>query len=110
LGVEKQRRRDEVSGFRIPDLIAEHFRDEAVFRPPYHPNARISVALASQCFELIGVARGDIETMRRAIHITPFPKDELPIHPSVVGHFGLKFVAEDRLWQFMHEGAFTTRE
>ena len=108
--LDKQRKRDEVSGFRIAELIEEHFRDEPVFRTPYHPNARISVALASQFFERLGVARADIEAMQRAIRITPFPKDELPIHPAVVRHFGLRFVPEDRRWQFMHEGGFTTRE
>src|SRR5260221_12787092 len=38
------------------------------------------------------------------------PKTRQPIHPSVVRHFGLRFVGDDRRWQFMHEGGFTTRE
>src|SRR5437763_7008650 len=109
IGLDKQRQRDRLTGFRITELIEEHFRDEPVFRTPYHPNARISVALASQFFERLGVARADIEALQRAIRITPFPKDELPIHPAVVRHFGLRFVPEDRHWQFMHEGGFTTR-
>jgi tetratricopeptide (TPR) repeat protein len=110
ISLDKQRERDELTGFRIADLIAEHFRDEPLFRTPYHPNARIAVALAAQLFERLGVARGDIETLRRAIQITPFPKDELPIHPNVARHFGLGYVPEDRRWRFMNEGSFTTRE
>ena len=108
--LDKQRQRDEATGFRIADLIAEHFRKEAVFRTPYHPNARVTVALTTQFFERLGVSQQDIEAMQRAIRTTPFPKDELPIHPSVISHFGLRFVPEGRRWQFMHEGGFTARE
>jgi polysaccharide biosynthesis acetyltransferase WcbI-like protein len=71
IGLDKQRRRDELTGFKIADIVAEHFRDEAVFRTPYHPNARIAVVLASQFFERLSVSSSDIETMRRAIRITP---------------------------------------
>jgi tetratricopeptide (TPR) repeat protein len=110
IGLDKQRRRDELTGFKIADIVAEHFRDEAVFRTPYHPNARIAVVLASQFFERLSVSSSDIETMRRAIRITPFPKDELPIHPAVVRHFGLRFVPEERRWRFLNEGTFTIRE
>jgi len=110
ISIEKQRERDEIAGFRIADMIVEHFRDEPIFRTPYQPNARVAVALATQLFERLGVARGDIDRMRRAIQVTPFPKDELPIHPCVCRHFGLTFVQPDHRWQFMKEGNFTFRE
>ena len=110
IGIDKQRQRDEMTGFRIANIIAEHFRDEAVFRTPYHPNARVAVALASQFFERLGVAADDTARMRRAIRITPFPKEELPIHPSVARHFALPYVDDERRWRFMNEGGFTFRE
>src|SRR4029077_14643842 len=61
ISIDKQRQRDEITDFQIADIMVEHFRDEAIFRTPYHPNVRIAVALATQLFERLGVARDDID-------------------------------------------------
>jgi tetratricopeptide (TPR) repeat protein len=106
----RQRSRDEASGYRIADLIERHFRTEQIFLSPYHPNTRIAVALATQFFEQMGAQRADIERMQNRTRRTPFPKEELPLHPSVCKHFGLDFVTLDRRYRFMHEGLFTIRE
>ena len=42
--------------------------------------------------------------------VTPFPKGELPLHPSVVKHFGMDFVTPNRRYRFMNEGLFTFRD
>jgi Flp pilus assembly protein TadD len=108
--IQKQRERDKLTGFDIAEIISKHFRDEPVFRTPYHPDLRVTMALATQLFERLGVPVDDIERMRRIIRVSPFPATELPIHPAVCRHFGLRFVTEDRRWQFMREGRFTFRE
>lgn len=110
ISIEKQRDRDRLANFKIADVIEEHFRDELVFLTPYHPNTRIAIALAVQFFDRLKVSRGDIERMRRAIRVAPFPKTELPIHPAVARHFGLRYAGEDRRWRFLNEGSFTFRE
>src|SRR5258708_17582835 len=107
--IDKQRQRDELTGFELAGLIAGYFRDEPVFPTPHHPNARVAVALAAQFFEKMGVGQSEIDRMRRAIRITPFPKDQLPIHPNVCRHFGLRFVTDPdaHRWRFMSEGTIT---
>jgi tetratricopeptide (TPR) repeat protein len=111
LSLGKQRQRDEITGFRIADVITENFRSEPVFLTPYHPGTRVTAALATQFFEKMNVAQDDIARMQRAIEIAPpFPADELPIHPSVIAHFKLQFVADGHRFRFMNEGRFSFRE
>jgi tetratricopeptide (TPR) repeat protein len=108
--MERQRSRDEAAGYQIADIMEKHFRTEQIFLSPYHPNVRIATALASQFFAQLGAERDEIDRMRDCTRITPFPKSELPFHPSVVRHFGLDFVAPDRGYRYMNEGLFTFRE
>lgn len=108
--MDRQRTRDETAGYRIADLMEQHFRTEQIFLSPYHPNVRIATALASQFFAQMGAEDDEIERMRDCTRTTPFPKGELPFHPSVCRHFGLDFVTPDRRYRFMNEGLFTFRE
>ncbi len=107
LVIDRQRSRDSASEFDNVTEIERYFRVEPIFLSPYHPNARIACHLADQLFQRLGVDRADIDRMRRGTTITPFPKGELPIHPSVARHFGLEFVSPDRRYRFMNEGSFT---
>jgi tetratricopeptide (TPR) repeat protein len=108
--MDRQRARDENAGYRIADIMEQHFRTEQIFLSPYHPNVRIATALASQFFAQLGAERDEIERMRDCTRITPFPKSELPFHPSVCRHFGLEFVTPDRRYRFMNEGLYSFRE
>ncbi len=108
--MDRQRSRDEAADYRIADIMARHFRTEQIFLSPYHPNVRIATELASRFFQQLGAQPDEIERMRHCTRITPFPKSELPLHPSVCRHFGLDFIAPDRRYRFMNEGLFTFRE
>ena len=107
LVIDRQRSRDAASDFDNVGEIERYFRVEPIFLSPYHPNARIACHLADRLFQRLGVDRSDIDRMRQGTTITPFPKGELPIHPSVARHFGLTFVSDDRRYRFMNEGTFT---
>ncbi len=108
--LERQRLRDAATGFRLADLIAEHFRTEHLFLTPFHPNTRVTLALAEQLFRRLWVAEGEIAGMRRRLVRSPFPLDELPIHPRVREHFGLRFVAADYRYRHSPYGRFTFHE
>jgi tetratricopeptide (TPR) repeat protein len=108
--MDRQRSRDEAAGYQIADIVEQHFRTEQVFLSPYHPNVRVAIALASQLFEQLGAERSEIGRMQDCTRITPFPKGELPLHPSVCRHFGLDYVTPDRRYPFLNEGTFTFRE
>jgi tetratricopeptide (TPR) repeat protein len=110
LVMEKQRARDEATGFATADLIESHFRTEPVFLAPFHPNTRLTASWARQFFERMDVAAADTDRMMRSLKVTPFPLDELPIHPSVARHFGLTYVTDDRLYAVRNEGRLTLRE
>jgi tetratricopeptide (TPR) repeat protein len=105
--MERQRIRDEKTGFQIAPVIEEHFRREHVFLAPFHPNLRVALELAAQFFDKMGVDAQDTARMRRAVRITPFPLEELPVHPSVARHFGLEWATEDRRYLFAPEGSFS---
>jgi tetratricopeptide (TPR) repeat protein len=108
--LEKQATRDQLTGFQIADLIASTFREEQPFLTPYHPNTRVALALAAQFFRKLGADPQDTARMERATRVTPFPKEELPVHPAVARHFGLKWAGEERRYSFLSEGRFTFRE
>ena len=110
LSIDRQRRRDELTGASFAPLIERHFRDERLFLSPYHPDTRIALALTAFAFERIDVAGADIERLRRATRRTPFPPLELPIHPAVVRHFGLRYLSEEPRFAFLNEGRLTFRE
>jgi len=110
LSLEKQRARDALTGFAIADIIETHFRDEPVFRTPYHPNVRVAKALATQFFAQMGVSDDDTARMQRGMVVTPFPKEELPLHPSVIRHFGLRYADDATCYQFLFEGSYTFTE
>jgi tetratricopeptide (TPR) repeat protein len=110
LVMDKQRLRDEATGYWIADVIEAHFRTEPVFLTPYHPNTRIAVTLAAQLFQQLGADSADIERMRNGTRVTPFPRDEMPLHPGVVRHWGLAYAPADRRYRFLSEGSFTFRE
>jgi tetratricopeptide (TPR) repeat protein len=108
--MDRQRSRDEAADYQIAGVMEQYFRTEQIFLSPYHPNVRIATTLASQFFARLGAQQQEIDRMRDCTRITPFPKTELPFHPGVCRHFGLDFVAPDRLYRFMNEGLFTFRE
>lgn len=91
LVIDRQKRRDEICDYSLATLIERFFREEPIALSPNHPRARLAVALASQCFERLGVARAQIDTMERMTRHSVFPPQELPIHPSVSSHFGLQY-------------------
>ena len=107
--IEKQKQRDRGAGFSLAETIADRFREEALFLTRDHPNLRLSVALASQFFAIIGAEKREIERLESELRLPPFPRSELPIHPSIAAHFQLRFAPPERQYR-MFDGFFTFRE
>ena len=108
--IDRQRSRDEACGFQIADLIVEHFHDEPLFRTPHHPNLRVALSFATQFFRLMKVDEACIRRLHERVRITPYPKTQLPIHPSVAQHFGLKYADARTRYRIREEGRFTFAE
>ena len=74
IAIDRQRRRDEMTGFNFATLIEANFRDERLFLTTYHPDRRVSLELVSGCFERMGVDPADIARMQRITRATPSPR------------------------------------
>ncbi len=107
----KQRRMDDALGFQVASIIDEHFRDEPLFLTAYHPGMRIMKHLAVTVFRAMGVDEAIVDRMGRLFrHDLSLPLSEVPIHPSIARHFGLRFVTPDKPYRFHNEGAYTFEE
>ncbi len=108
--MERQRALDQMTGFELAGLIETNFRDEQIFRTPGRPNLRIFSALFSQFCAELGIKQQQVQQAAASLVDSPFPRDEMPIHPSVIRHFGLRYVNESTRYQYSDEGSFTFTE
>ena len=110
LYMDRQRERDAKTGFDLAPAIEAHIRTEPLFLTPHHPNARLFGIVAQQLFESMKVPGDMIETAIASLRRTPFPPDELPIHPGIIRHFGLTFADAETRYSYFDEGRFTFSE
>lgn len=108
--MDAQRLRDERSGTETADFIERHFRDEPLFVSPDHPGLSLFLHLARQVYAKLGATAADLARVETMVRKTPFPADELPIHPGVARHFGLRFWREDTRYRHLRSGRFTAEE
>ncbi len=107
--VRRQRRRDEVAGSRIAEVIEAHFREEQLFFSPFHPGKRIFRVLMSDILEKLGFGADTISRMEMILTRSLLDVTWLPIHPAVAAHFGLDYVAADQRYRSL-DGSFTFAE
>jgi tetratricopeptide (TPR) repeat protein len=106
-----QRARDEVAGgWPVAETVAAWFRREPVFLSPTHPNARVCRVMATELFRRLGARPDEIERMARATTRAPMPREELPVHPGLARHLGLRWVGPQRRWRLLNEGSFSFPE
>jgi tetratricopeptide (TPR) repeat protein len=108
--MDRQRSRDVACGYRLAELVEEHFRDEPMFRTPHHPNLRLALNFATQFFQRMGLSGTAIKNLHERIRVTPFPKAQLPIHPAVAEHFNLKYADARSRYRIREEGRYTFAE
>lgn len=108
ISIGQQRKRDQATGYELAGLIEQYFRREHIFATPHHPGLRVFRALAEQFFRHMDVSGPVIDRMLRRLRTPPLVLDQLPIHPSVIRHFGLDFLGDNPSWRFTEEGSFST--
>jgi tetratricopeptide (TPR) repeat protein len=86
------------------------FRQERLFRTPNHPEVRLTMMLASDVFARLGMAPHLITQMAASPPHSLFPLSEMPVHPNIIEHFGLQFIAPDTRYRYFNEGSFTFEE
>jgi tetratricopeptide (TPR) repeat protein len=107
LYLDRQRRRDEVTGFAIAPAIEAGFRDQRMFLTSEHPDGPLFGLVAGRLFELMGVPAETVAIAVASLTRSPFPESELPLHPGVIAHFGLRFADADTLYAVSDDGRFT---
>ncbi len=105
-----QKRRDEMSGFAVAELMERHFREEPIFLTPNHPGQRIFLHVVQRCFAQLGVPAHLIARLPHLIRRSFFPQDALAVHPRLAAHFGLAWANEATRYQFWLDGDFTFAE
>jgi hypothetical protein len=109
-----QAMRDERSGFAFSRIIETRLRNTQLFLTSSHPTLSLMLPLIKAVFERLGVPSSLVETVMGAQRATPFPQTSIPIHPSVIKHFGLRFVDEHSRYPFWPavsaEGPFSFSE
>jgi tetratricopeptide (TPR) repeat protein len=110
LYMDRQRKRDQRTGFQLASVIEKYFHSESLFATPDHPNMRVFRYMAEPIFEFLGVTPADTNAALQKLRRPPFPPDEAPIHPAVGRHFGMDYVDVDSRYNFFFEGKFTFEE
>ena len=110
LYMERQRQRDERTGFDVASVIDAHFRTEHLFLTPDHPTMRIFRNVASRVFDFLGVSEVETDRALANLRYPPFPQEALPIHPAVGRHFGMSIADENTRYRFFFEGDFSFAE
>jgi tetratricopeptide (TPR) repeat protein len=110
ISIERQRAREQVcGGYRLTDAIEARLPSEKLFRTVNHPERPLTLLLAAQAFERIGVPADCLAALEH--YPGPlFPATEAPIHPAVARHFGLRYADAGARYRFFDEGRFTFEE
>lgn len=108
--ISNQKELDQRTGFGFSEVIEAHYRDRPLFLTPYHPDLVLFNPLARGVFERMGAPLHLIDAAIQAQQVVPLPPTVAPLHPGVIRHFGLRFINENSVYQFLEEGAFTFNE
>ena len=100
-------KKDDRSGFDFADYIDNWFQKESLFRTPTTLDRRLFLYVASMIFKKIGIDENLIDRICANTWTLPNADVQLPLHPSVVGHFGLRFVNSGTRYRYYTGEDFT---
>ena len=101
-----QQRLDDETGFSVAKYIASAFRTSGLFLSRERLGLPLVQRLAAGVFMRLEAEPSKVGQIRSA----PFQGGSMPIHPSIVSHFGLGFLPADRRSPMNNEGRFTFEE
>jgi tetratricopeptide (TPR) repeat protein len=104
--IERQRSIDSVTGFNVADLIESRFREEPLFLTRRRPGRKMVYHILRELRHRAGSGSADVTQFVHDATSPRFPLVEMPIHPSVSKHFGLRYGGPD--WEYRYSGDKTT--
>ncbi len=109
LSMDRQRRRDRISGINVFDAIESSLRSEMLFISPGHPCERLLHIVARPV--LCELAGGALAEQALAGQYHGFPHWRIaPIHPNAARVLRLNFISEHTRYLVYDEGYFTFAE
>ena len=94
--IDRQRRRDDQSGFSCAALIERNLHDVALFYTPSTFSLPLFHHVVESLYARLGAPKDVLHRMLERMLRSPFPTNERPIHPSVAKFFDLSFVGPNQ--------------
>lgn len=101
-----QRRKELNCDVQVADYIEKHFFDSRLFTMAWHPSNTLMIQLQAEVFNFLGF-NAEQRAQAYVFYDTNEArlKPEVPIHPSIVSHFNLKWAPEryehfNEMWTF----------
>ena len=110
LVMERQRQRDEKTGFSCAEIIDQHIRDEPLFLTPMQFELKLFSHLAQGVYRKLGIATKHIGRALGGQWRSPFPQVSQPIHPSIIAHFRLRYVNPESRYRYYTGEMLTFRQ
>jgi Flp pilus assembly protein TadD len=110
LHFERQRERDAACDMQFADYITANHQRELLFTTQGHPALPLARLLIERVFLAMDVPYSLIDAAVRSLRVSPFPTNELPIHPGVAEALGLGFAGPEQRYLFQNEGRYTFAE
>jgi hypothetical protein len=110
MGLETQAFLERETPYRFADLIAAHIRTERLFRTPYHIEGRLFRHMVAVFFGELGVPEAARRAVEKYLVASTFGPKELPMHPAVAAHFGLRWAGPDTRYRFNSEAMLSFEE
>ena len=100
LVVMYQQKRDALCDMRLGDYIMANLTSKPVFTHMHHPNLELFGLMLREVFSRLGCSSTEIERALSHHRSSPFPSWEMPIHPRIAEHLGVKWVSDELKYRF----------
>jgi Tfp pilus assembly protein PilF len=111
LFADRQRERDEATGFTVSAFIDENVQKESLFYTLGHYTAPVMRYMVREVFKRLDVRPEDLDRIDRLVRRSDLLAEYThPIHPSVARHFGLTYADEKTLYLFRSGERFNFRD
>ena len=111
LHLAAQRQRDEIAGIDMAGIIEAYFTKEMLFETRGHPHRRLFAAMAEGVFLRLGIPKAAVEEALGRLPPPWCPGHPItPMHPRLIEHFGLRWIAPEATYFDGWGGLVTFRE
>ena len=95
-----QRRNERTSDIKIADFVYENFREQKLFDTINHASNLLVLYIVNKILGLIGCEELPDSVLRGMPPLLVGDGIDMPIHPSISRHFGLKYADETTIYNY----------